>query len=236
MLVLALETSGRQGSVALARAEDARGPLRTVAQTPVPRQPGTAAALLPAVERLLGECRVPPRDIGLLAVVQGPGSFTGLRIGVTAAKTLAYAIGCPLVAVDALAAIAGGIAPQPPRLWTVLDAQRSELYAALFAGPTRLSTPSCATRLLTVDAWLAELQAGDRVAGPPLGTLQPRLPAGVEPVLPGLWAPQAEVVGRLGWEAWQAGATLSPFDLVPAYYRRSAAEEKAAARGDGPAT
>ena len=72
-------------------------------------------------------------DVELVCVAVGPGSFTGLRIGVVAAKTFAYAIGAEVVGVHTLAAIAeSGARQHAAPLWTVLDAQRQELFAAQF--------------------------------------------------------------------------------------------------------
>ena len=83
------------------------------------------------------------------------------------------------------------------------------------------------TRILSIEAWLDELREGDFVAGPPLSKLAQRLPAGVSAVDPQLWKPQAATLGRLGFAAHHLGQTVDPMQLVPNYYRRSAAEEKA---------
>src|SRR5205807_5119629 len=98
--LLILETSGRVGQVALAR-----GPiiLRTRQLSETRRH---ARDLAPAVAELLAAEGFTPRDLQGIIVSRGPGSYTGLRVGVMSAKALAYAVGCSLVAVDTFAAIA----------------------------------------------------------------------------------------------------------------------------------
>lgn len=237
MRVLALETSGRVGSIALLTAP-ADGPAAVVAAQALPPGERSAQTLLPAVKRLLAEQQWRPADLGLIATTTGPGSFTGLRIGVVAAKTLAYALRTQLVGVHTLAAMALAwrqcIASTPPaeapaRLWTVLDAQRQELFAACFErGSDLASAPAPPTSILAVDDWLGRLAPGDAVTGPPLSKLLDRLPAGAAPLPASEWSPSASATGLLAIELERRGHTTAPLSLAPNYYRKSAAEEKAA--------
>lgn len=192
----------------------------------LPAAERSARVLLPAVSELLDACGWQPSEIDLVCVTTGPGSFTGLRIGVTAAKTLAFAVGAKLVGVHTLAALAGSVPNRTGRVWAILDAQRQELFAAKFEGEQIPRMPE--TQILTVKDWLAELQPGDSVVGPPLAQLAERLPAGVNVVDAKLWQPQASVVGQLSYKLFQTGELVDPVQLVPNYYRKSAAEEKAA--------
>jgi tRNA threonylcarbamoyladenosine biosynthesis protein TsaB len=232
MRILALETSGRLGSIALLESREDGANLIVARELPAGER--SARTLLPAVQEALGALGWRPADIELIAVTTGPGSFTGLRIGVVAAKTLAYALGATLVGVHTLTAMAENVAtsaqagPDPPtRLWTVLDAQRQELFAARFdlTQPT-IDQTEPATEIIAIDAWLERLQRGDVVAGPPLTKLASRLPTGVTIVPQGLWSPSAAAAGRLGFALYKRGATIEPLELVPHYYRKSAAEEK----------
>jgi hypothetical protein len=84
-----------------------------------------------------------------------------------------------------------------------------------------------ATEILTIPDWLQRLAPGDIVAGPPLAKLREQLPAGVVAADAGLWEPSAAVVGEVGVNLLTKGAEVSPLELVPHYYRKSAAEEKA---------
>ncbi len=114
------------------------------------------------------------------------------------------------------------------RRWAILDAQRQELFAACFEQGWHTSGNDLpTTQILSLEDWLQQLQAGDLVSGPPLAKPHDRLPTGVEAVDPQFWTPQATTLGCLGLAAYQLGQTHDPMQLVPNYYRKSAAEEKA---------
>ena len=228
MRVLAIETSGRLGSVALLDTSESKAD--SVLQRTTPEGERTAQSLLPTIEELLQERGWRPADVELVGVTTGPGSFTGLRIGIVTAKTFAYATGAKLVGVHTLAAIAAGIDWPDGRLWTILDAQRQELFAASFvAGKLLADLPPPATDIVSIPQWLKSLAPGDAVAGPPVGKLPGQLPADVVVIDESLWHPSAATVGNLGLQLFERGKTKNPLELVPHYYRRSAAEEKAAA-------
>jgi tRNA threonylcarbamoyladenosine biosynthesis protein TsaB len=192
----------------------------------------TAQALAPALHELLRQVNWIAQSIELIAVAAGPGSFTGLRIGVTTAKTFAYAVGANAIGVNSLAVLAAQApkshAPQSPApLWTVLDAQRQELFVGRFIDDEHGSTPiDCQTSIVKQDSWLTQLMPGDRVTGPPLRTLQALLPPGIVAVPEELWQPMASAVGQVGWRAYQSGQRDDVWRLAPQYYRASAAEEK----------
>lgn len=226
MKILALETSGRLGTVGLLEAND--GKVTFSVERTTPAEERTARSLLPTVHQLLKEQSWQHGDVDLVAVTAGPGSFTGLRIGVVAAKTFAYAVGAQVVGVHTLAALAAPLLPNASRVWTILDAQRQELFAASFAGGAavdeQLEPP---TEIATIDAWLQQLRGGDVVTGPLLEKLQSQLPAGVVAAPESQWNPSAIAVGRLGMLKVASGGAISPLELVPDYFRKSAAEEKA---------
>lgn len=233
MRILAVETSGRHGSVA---ALDGRsGEAALVDEIALRGEQRTAQSLAPTLKDLLSRVRWSPQSVELVAVAVGPGSFTGLRIGVTTAKAFAYAVGAQVLGVNTLEVLASQVtakAPQARRsLWTILDAQRGELFAGHFrSGQNTAPTHDRDTKLLTADDWLAGLQSGDYVAGPPLRTLRSRLPANVECAPDDLWQPMAAAVGTVAWSAFQQGQRDDLWKLVPNYYRQSAAEEKLRAK------
>jgi tRNA threonylcarbamoyladenosine biosynthesis protein TsaB len=226
MKILAFETSGLLGSVALLETVD--GKLVSTIERETPADQRTARSLLPTTQALLQQNGWRPADIELVAASTGPGSFTGLRIGVVAAKTFAYAVGAKLVGVHTLAALAEPIDASAPRLWTILDAQRQELFGASF-NPARsvVDQAEPPTDIMPIDDWIAKLTDGDQVAGPPLAKLRQSLPAGVVIADERLWNPTAAAVGRLGFVLFNRGREISPLELVPDYFRKSAAEEKA---------
>lgn len=233
MRVVTLETSGRLGSLAAVRAEraDKNSPVEIVAERKLPGDLRTAQSLLPALAQLIDSCGWQMDELDLVCTTTGPGSFTGLRIGVTTAKTLAYATGAKLVGVHTLAAIAAAVDAPADRIWAVLDAQRQELFAAGFQPGwqnSRKGVPE--TLVIGIDDWIGQLRKGDLVTGPPLEKLSRQLPPSVTPTDASLWSPSAVVVAKLGLVALERGEAIDPMQLVPNYYRKSAAEEKAEAK------
>src|SRR5262249_21315007 len=135
----------------------------------------------PAIRDLLREAGLDVRAIDVFAVGLGPGSYTGLRVGLTAAKVLAYAAGRPLVGFDSLEAIARNAPDDATRVTVVADAQRGALYSAAFGrdapgGPLLRRTQ---TGVEPIAAWAARLSPGTLVLGPALqlDLLQAALPA-----------------------------------------------------------
>ena len=230
MLTLALETSSLAGSVALLAGGD------LLSQRSLPAGRSTNLLTL-TIDELLKEAGLRPADVRLVAVTVGPGSFTGLRAGVTTAKTFAYATGAEVLGLDTLEVIAHQSKPRPvvglpspAELHAVLDAQRQELFLARFAWQDSRLVRVDENRIVPAEAWLAGLMPGTHVTGPGLDRWQSRLPAGVVSVDPVLRQPQAETVGRLALEHHRAGRRDDLWKLVPQYLRPSAAEEKAGGR------
>jgi tRNA A37 threonylcarbamoyladenosine modification protein TsaB len=111
-------------------------------------------------------------------------------------------------------------------LWSVIDAQRSQLFAAKFEGRAGCWHALVPAAVVDIDAWLASLAPDTLVTGGGLKRLGARLPAGVA-VAESLWQPRAASVGRLAWHDYQAGRRDDLWTLAPQYLRPSAAEEKA---------
>ncbi len=225
MRIIAIETSGRSGSVAALHGE--AGDVSRVDEIVLPTSERTARLLAPALRDLLNKVGWHAQSIELVAVTSGPGSFTGLRIGVTTAKTLAYAVGAEIIGVDTLDVLAAQAASATSRLWPIIDAQRQELFTAEFevsqdGVPRRVGD----TLVMKQEQWLVELRAGDRVTGPALRLLTASLPADVIVAPEELWQPTAAAVGQVAWRAYQAGQRDDVWKLLPNYHRLSAAEEK----------
>src|SRR5689334_17814375 len=127
MLILSVDTSGKNGSVALARGDAKQFEL--IASSPA--EGGTfSAQLIPQIAPVLSEHNLKKSDIDAFAAAPWPGSFTGLRIGLTAVKGLAEILHRPLAAVSVLEAcvLTAGIKYDGARVFAALDAQRSEVY------------------------------------------------------------------------------------------------------------
>jgi tRNA threonylcarbamoyladenosine biosynthesis protein TsaB len=125
--------------------------------------PAHAAELLPAIERAMADARLSYEDLDAIAVGRGPGTFTGLRIGIATARALALACALPLRPVSSLAALAAGI--EAHLRLPLIDAKRGELFAAVYEGPEErwppfVASPETLVRRLE-DASLSPLAAGD---------------------------------------------------------------------------
>ena len=230
MNVLALETSERIGSLAILETQDKE--IQSVQTLRLAEDCRSAQSLLPELKTMLSSKGWGVDQLDLICVTTGPGSFTGLRIGVTVAKTLAFATGAKLAGINTLNAIAASVQEYGSRLWTIIDAQRQELFVACYQQPASIdSTVEPKISVVSIDSWLTKLEAGDTVAGSPLHKIADRLPSSVNVTDSSTWAPQAEFVGRLGVQAYHQDCLSDPMQLTPHYYRQSAAEEKADALG-----
>jgi len=130
MRILLIDTAGGEGSVALADTEVAEAIVATE------MLPGRTSSerLVPAVRRLMEERGWRLSELGAIVVVHGPGSFTGVRVGLSAAKGLSEACGVPLVAVSRLALLAASVDGGGTPVHAVLDAGRGEFYYGEYVG------------------------------------------------------------------------------------------------------
>jgi len=212
--ILALETTERIGS--LAAMDDGK----LLADLELSRHQRSAQSLAPTLRSLLDRVGWRPSDVDLVAVTIGPGSFTGLRVGVTTAKMLAYVAGADILGVDTLETIAAGAPGNVTSLWAAVDAQRGEVVA----GPFQRDQDGWFR--LEIDAWLAALPAGTVITGPVLRKLSNRVPSQLNPLDPQSWPPKAATVARVAARDYAAGRRDDVWKLVPRYSRRSAAEER----------
>jgi len=231
VLILALETSSQAGSVALLNGQVAGAEVSdsVLSQRLLTAERRSAQSLAPAIAQVLAEAGKLPADVGLVAVTIGPGSFTGLRVGVTTAKTFAYAAGCECLGVDTLEVIAVQVRHSKQtsgELHVVLDAQRKELFLARFRWNGGVLVRLEENRIVPVDQWLAGLAPGTTVTGPGINRHIDRLPAGLVAASESHRDPQAVSVGRLAWQEYQGGRRDDLWKLAPKYLRPSAAEEK----------
>lgn len=155
MLILALDAATAVCGAALARGEEV---LAEYAERLPDRR--HAARLLPLAQAALAAAGLHPRDLAAVAVTRGPGSYTGVRLGVATAKALAFALGIPAVGVSTLEALAYAAGPRPGVVSPLLDARRGRVYAALFRWEGEELLEVAAPRRVELGAWLAALGDG----------------------------------------------------------------------------
>jgi tRNA threonylcarbamoyladenosine biosynthesis protein TsaB len=230
MLLLAIDTSGKNGSIALARVFHGQ---RGIEILEVLYLDGGAfsAQLVPQIAKLLERHGCSKNDFAAFAVVSGPGSFTGLRVGLAAIKALAEALKRPIAAVSILEAIARGTASHG-RVLAVLDAGRTDIYIGEYEiEPDNQSIVHMQSeRLVTREKFLAEAGAGDpntKTIATPDHSLATAFRAsglrvGLNVEL--IKYPDSGVIARLGWEQVQRGEVVLPEELQANYIGHSDAE------------
>lgn len=218
MLLLAADTSGKHGSIALARGDGHSFEVLEV----VPLTGGTfSAQLVPQIADLLARHRVAKHNLDAVVVASGPGSFTGLRVGLAAVKGLAEVLQKPIAAVSLLEvlALAGEVDGQ---VVAALDAGRGEVYAGEYqaaAGEARLERESLLQEeefVALVRGKLAMVVTPDRLIvdwANNHGLEMQQVPY-----------PRSDALARVGLKKLLAGGAVSPSDLEANYIRRSDAE------------
>lgn len=225
MMVLAIETATRDGSVALARDGVVLASARGDGTRPhAARLPGDALALLEPCGLALG-------DVAVFAVSLGPGPYTGLRVGIAAAQGLAFATSRPIIGISALdalglAALEGRPAAEVAGVW--LDAARGEVFAVRYAvsrhdvfGVAAIGDPVAAPPSEVASAWADDSAPVSRWIGDGALRYRELIGAGEVAEPTPLLAP---LVARLGTVAAAAGHAGAPHALRPIYVRASDVE------------
>jgi tRNA threonylcarbamoyladenosine biosynthesis protein TsaB len=220
--LLLLETSGTVGRVGVAQGA------ALLAEVALDERRRHARDLAPATERLLREQGWQPGDVEGVVVSQGPGSYTGLRVGLMSAKTFAWAVGCSLIAVPTLEVVAFQARGHARQVETIADAQQDRVYRQRFRLSDAGETPQAVTDLAVFDApaWQAEWSSAFPLIGPGLLHWHERLPSQVRLLPAELWLPGLPALLALGLHRWLHGQFSDPFTLEPLYLRPSSAEEK----------
>ena len=235
------------GSLTLARgAGDA---LTSILVRPLPPEIGSVRTLAGGIREILSA----QDPIELISVTVGPGSFTGLRVGVATAKMLAFAWNIRLAAVDTLDAIGErqrasavgqgqSVIPDGLTILSVINAFRQQVFVAGWMFESAVGWhPIASSQVVDVPKWKKDplgamvccsgFDSGKVtevvIAGPGLELYQPEFQPHVRIADPALWQPRAVEVAQLGWRAHLAGKTVTAAELLPNYVRASAAEEKA---------
>jgi len=225
MIILGIETSGDPGSVAICAEES---PLAVLTFGEGARH---ARGIVPAIDEVIHRAEVARSEIGAVAVSQGPGSFTGLRVGAICAKTLAYAMAWKLVGVPSLEVLvqnlSQGGAAKHRFACPLRDARRGRVYGTVFEWDGKSWRDTTGVLLEEPNELAARIPDGAVVFGSgmrayPAAFPASRFHAGDE----GLEVGRAEAVARLGLALIRTGKTVDPMRFVPLYYRLTEAEEK----------
>ena len=220
---LAIETSGRIGSIALVDAG------AVVAEEQFPHGLRHAAEIIPTIDRLCRARGWTARDLDHVYVSAGPGSFTGLRIGITLAKTLALATGVKLVAVPTVRVLAENAPPDAQHLIIVLDAKRDQIFTARFhRGPDGAWTESEPAHLDSLAAMIHRSPRPLHLLGEGIPHHKQFIPDDPSIILTpeDSWRARASVVAHLGLTIASHSMFSDPDRLTPIYIRKPEAQEK----------
>ncbi len=221
--ILAIDTSSRRGGVALARGD------RLLAVRYFQTDYNHGMQLLPTIECLCREVHGSPSSLTAVCLSIGPGSFTGLRIAVTVARTFAAVQSLSVVGVPTLEVIAQNalsIARPPEQLGVILDAKREQVYAAAFQRSSDGYIPLHEAAVCDPADFLNRLDAPRTIMGEGIPHHHSALATADHLVLPQeTWLPRVEIVHRLGHARLQQGLHTAAADLRPTYLRRPEAEE-----------
>ncbi len=226
MKVIGIETSGSTGSVAVCNGDT------IVGRKTFGRKLNHGKEIVSSLKAIFDEIKWEPDDVDLIAVSIGPGSYTGLRIGITCAKTLAYGLGKPVIDVPTLDALAENVRDDVKNLCPVIDARRNKVYACIYAGSGSGKNDTERKRITDFLIISPEklldilpepvLLFGDGVA--PYKDIFAQKKAII--TNDGLGIADAVTVARLGLKRYEQGKRCDINLLAPLYLRRSEAEER----------
>jgi len=227
MRILGIETATLTGGAALLDGE------RVIGESTLSVALTHSERLMAVIDRLLEDCRWQAGDLEAIAVSAGPGSFTGLRVGMATAKGLALALELPVVAVPTLDALAAGLPWADAPVCPVLDARKGEVYASCYRWRGGAAAREWEYLAVAPAELARRLPRPVILLGDGLAALAPHLgelgaDARVAP--PARRLPSAALVAQLGAVRLAAGPGDPADALVPIYVRPSEAE-LAAARG-----
>ncbi len=200
MNILAIDTSTDYLSLALMRDGKIAG--RFHRKAPMSH----SSLLVPMIDKLLKKTKTRIKDIDGFSISIGPGSFTGLRIGVTTVKGLGYSLKKPIVAIPTLDVIAENVKNFKGVICPALDARKNKVYACLYKSNGKTIKKISKYLLLPMEELMKKVSKFDKILF--LGDVKGRKKD---------WHPRAEVVARLGQEYFKKRKFVSPEDLEPLY-------------------
>ncbi len=236
MKILAIDTSTQTLGVALLEGE------QLIVESITNLKINHSIRLMPTIEQVFATAGWQPEEIELLVVAKGPGSYTGLRVGVTTAKTYAWTLGVPLVAVSTLAMMAYPLRHYGGAIAPIIDARRGEVYTGLFSASFKDKGKQfqevLAERIMPLADWLPEIKnllaqaelAESRVifVGADIAKHKETLSAWNEMVdlaAADYELPRPSVLGLLGYQQYLAGELADLHTLSPTYLQLAYAEK-----------
>jgi len=217
MLLLALDTATETGSLALV-ADD-----QVLAEYSLESPNAFLTCLMPGVAAILTAAGRDVADLAAVAVSTGPGNFTGLRIGLATAKTLAWSLRIPLVPVPTLEVLAARFPGHPHPIGVVMDAKRGEVFWGLFRCPEDQPEVLEGPLRLPVGELPARLPVPLLLTGPGLDAHREVLAPLISPEIawapPEMRLPRASILARLALHRLKLRLTANPAQLVPTYLR-----------------
>ncbi len=221
--ILAIETSSPIASVSLA---DEDSIIQTITLNEQKRH---AVELIPTIQSLFQNHNLSPADLTQIYISHGPGSFTGLRIGIATAKTLAHTLKAKLLPVPTLEVVARNASTEHPHVAVCLNAKRGQCFSAIYACQNNTWVPTLTPSLLS-PAELLEAHHSANTQTTPLAILGDHLPDHPWPdhitiLPPDLAIPHSATVYQLGCALAAKNKFIPPLKLTPHYIRLPEAEE-----------
>src|SRR6185436_11783455 len=188
--------------------------------------------IIPIIDRLTRARGFSPHDIGRVYISIGPGSFTGLRIGVTLAKMLALATGVKIVAVPTVRVLAENAPQDAENLVLMLDAKRDQIFTARYSRQGDAWVEQEPAHVDSLEQMLARSPRPVYLLGEGIPYHRKFIPEDSQIIVTGedCWRARASIVAKLGKEMADRGEFADPFKLAPIYIRKPEAEEKLEAK------
>ena len=223
MNILGIDTSSEVAAVAVMNEE------KLIAEYILNYKKTHSKNLMPMIDQVLKSCDMKMDDIDLIGVCTGPGSFTGLRIGVATAKAMAHVKDMPLVSVDTLSALAFNMSTSKGYIVPILDAQRGQVYSASYLwenGTLKMTRDIRVEKLEELIDYLKTLDGTAVVLGEAANLYREVLESVENIEIPpsSHRLSRASSICEIAKEKYSRGETTSHFDMSPLYIRKSQAE------------
>jgi tRNA threonylcarbamoyladenosine biosynthesis protein TsaB len=224
-ILLTIQTASPSGSLAISDGE------RLLAEINLDVRSTPTEWLLQSIEDLLARTGLAKNDLSAIGVVRGPGSFTGLRVGLATAKGLALATDCPLLGISSLQCLAMQLPFTSMPVCVMLDARKQEVYTALFHWESGYPHSVAEERVIKPEKLLDDLSGETLFVGNGAMVYRSLIVRQLAHFAPAfLNLPRAGAAAALALREWQSGRTFSADELMPMYLRPSEAELNFAAK------